>query len=145
MDLRGEDGPAEKLVKIERELDDLGFDLREAVPLFSSLLSVPTDERYPALDLTPERQKAATIEALASMLLRMSLRRPTLFLIEDMHWVDHSTIERMNMLVDLVGASRVLVALTCRPEFHVPWSGAIRRISAPSSRLLVCRRAPWSP
>jgi TOMM system kinase/cyclase fusion protein len=122
MVIRRDDAGREKLEKVEHGLSEFGFSLPDAVPLFASLLSIPLDERYTPLDLAPEQQKLKTLEGLVSMLLRMALTRPTLFVIEDMHWVDHSTIELLNALVDLVPSSRLLLVLTCRPEFRPPWS-----------------------
>jgi len=122
MGIRREDSPEQKLEKLESNLRDQGFTLPEAVPLFAPFLLVPLDERYTPLEASPEQLKVRTLEGLVSMLIRMALSRPTLFIIEDMHWVDHSTIEFLNALVDLVPASRLLVVLTCRPEFRAPWS-----------------------
>ena len=42
--------------------------LDEVVPLLAALLGVPTGERYPALDLTPQAQKRRTFEALVDQL-----------------------------------------------------------------------------
>jgi TOMM system kinase/cyclase fusion protein len=122
MDIRREDTPEEKVKKLENNLSSLGFPLPETVPLFGALLSVPFEPKYAPLDLPPEQQKVKTLEALVSMLLRTALNRPTLFIIEDMPWVDHSTIEYLNMLIDLLPSSRILIVLTGRPEFRPPWS-----------------------
>ena len=122
MGIRREDPAELKLEKAEQSLLEFGFSLPENVPLFASLLSIPLGERYAPLELPPEQLKVKTIEGLVSMLLRMALTRPTLFIVEDMHWVDHSTVEFLNALIDLVPGSRLLVVLTCRPEFHAPWS-----------------------
>ncbi|MEO8070830.1 MAG: protein kinase, partial [Acidobacteriota bacterium] len=117
-----DDGAVERLTKLEDGLSALGFNLPETVPLFASLLSIPTETRYAPVALTPEVQKGRTLDALVSMLLRISLDRPAVFIIEDMHWVDHSTIEYLNALIDLVPAARLLIVLTARPEFRAPWS-----------------------
>lgn len=122
MDIQRDDTPDEKLAKLEQSLAALGFALPEAVPLFGALLSIPFEPKHAPLGLPPEQQKMKTLEGLVSMLLRTALNRPTLFIIEDVHWVDHSTIEYLSALIDLLPSSRVLVVLTSRPEFHVPWS-----------------------
>jgi TOMM system kinase/cyclase fusion protein len=134
MGIRRDDPPELKLEKAEQSLNEFGFSLAENLPLFASFLSIPLDARGPSdgsqpahvvyapLALSPEQQKLKTLEGLVSMLLRMALTRPTLFIVEDMHWVDHSTVEFLNALIDLVPATRLLVVLTCRPEFRAPWS-----------------------
>jgi TOMM system kinase/cyclase fusion protein len=122
MDIHRADPPEQKLTKVENTLAALKFPLEETVPLFAALLSISFEPRYPSLGLAPEQQKMKTLESLVSMLLRMALNRPTLFIIEDMHWVDHSTIEFLNALIDRLPSSRVLVVLTSRAEFRAPWS-----------------------
>jgi TOMM system kinase/cyclase fusion protein len=122
MAIQRDDPPEKKLEKVERNLTALGFSLPEAVPLFGALLSIPFERTYAPLGLAPEHQKLKTLEALVAMLLRTTLNRPALFIIEDMHWVDHSTIEYLGAVIDLLPSSRALFVLTSRPEFHVPWS-----------------------
>ena len=57
LDFQREDTPESKLDKLERGLQPYSSPLEEEVPLFASLLSVPLDNRYPALTLNPQRQK----------------------------------------------------------------------------------------
>lgn len=122
MEIRREDAPEVKIQKLEKDLISLGFALPETVPLFGALLSIPFEAKYASLDLAPEQQRIKTLEVLVSMLLRMALDRPALLVIEDMPWVDHSTIECLNLLIGLLPSSRILVVLTARPEFRPPWS-----------------------
>jgi TOMM system kinase/cyclase fusion protein len=122
MDIRREDTPEVKVQKLEKSLISLGLTLPEAVPLFGALLSIPFESKYSPLSLPPDQLRVKTLEALVSMLLRMALDRPALLVIEDMPWVDHSTIECLNSLIDFLPSSRILVVLTARPEFRPPWS-----------------------
>jgi len=62
LEFRREDSPPEKLSKLEGTLTQCGVPLREVVPLLAALLSLPLPEgRYPALSLTPQRQKQKTL------------------------------------------------------------------------------------
>ena len=67
--------------------------LDQAVPLIAALLGVPTGERYPALDLTPQRQKQLTLEALLDQLDGLARQQPVLIGYEDVHWIDPTTLE----------------------------------------------------
>ena len=59
------DDPSEaRLAKLETLLARGTEKLDEAVPLIAVLLGIPTDERYPAFELAPQRQKQLTLEAL---------------------------------------------------------------------------------
>src|SRR5919108_1994278 len=42
---------------------------------------------------------------------------------EDLHWVDPSTLELLTLLVDQGPTARILALLTFRPDFSPPWTG----------------------
>ena len=42
---------------------------------------------------------------------------------EDLHWVDPSTLEFLSLLVDQGPTTRILALLTFRPDFSPPWTG----------------------
>src|SRR5262249_5699602 len=96
--------------------------LEDVLPLFAALLSVPVPERYPPLNLTPQRQRQKTHEALVAWLLEEAERRPVLTVWEDLHWADPSTLDVLNLLLDQVSSAPMLTLLTCRPEFRPPWA-----------------------
>ena len=98
------------------------FALEEVVPLFAVLLSLPLADRYTPLALTPERQKQKTLEALLTWLLRETERQPVCLIMEDLHWVDPSTLEWLSLLIDQIPTARVLMLLTFRPDFQPPWA-----------------------
>ena len=99
--------------------------LEQVVPLFAALLSVPTDERYPPLDLSAQRRKQRTLEALVDRLAALAAREPVLALFEDAHWLDPSTLELLDLIVERVRGLPVLVIVTFRPEFTPPWPGRV--------------------
>src|SRR4029453_7734941 len=91
-----------KFDKLERVLRTYRLPLEDVVPLFAALLSVPLPERYPALNLTPQRQRQKTHEALVAWLLEEAERQPILAVWEDLHWADPSTLEVLSLLLDQV-------------------------------------------
>jgi class 3 adenylate cyclase/predicted ATPase len=113
--------PEDRLHALEETLTAYGFALPEVVPLFAALLSLPLPERYPPLTLTPPQQRQQTLEVLLAWLLAEALRQPVLFMVEDLHWIDPSTLEFLTLLLDRGPTARLLTLLTCRPEFAVPW------------------------
>jgi tetratricopeptide (TPR) repeat protein len=118
-----EDPSAQKLRKLEGFLVQYGLPLVEAVPLFAVLLSLTLTADYPPLDISPEQQKQKTLQALLTILLRIATQQPLLFVMEDLHWVDPTTLELLSLLVDQGPTARMLVLLTCRPDFTPPWTG----------------------
>ena len=91
------------------------------VPLFAALLSLPLPERYPALSMPPQRQKQKTMEAVLRVLQALAARQPVLFIVEDLHWGDPSTLELLSLLIDQGPTARILTLLVFRPEFRPPW------------------------
>jgi class 3 adenylate cyclase/predicted ATPase len=111
-----------KLHKLEAALAQYTFPLLEIVPLFAALLSLPLPAQYPPLTLTPQRQRQQTLEALVAWLMQETERCPVLFIVEDLHWVDPSTLELLTLLLDQIPTIRLLTLLTCRPEFVALWT-----------------------
>ena len=118
-----EESPQQKLRKLEGHLVQYGFPLEEAVPLHASLLSIPLTADYAPLTMSPEQQKQKTLQALLTTLLRIAAQQPVLFVMEDLHWVDPSTLEFLSLLVDQGPTARVLALFTFRPDFSPPWTG----------------------
>jgi class 3 adenylate cyclase/predicted ATPase len=115
--------PPQKLRKLEGFVVQYGLPLAKAVPLFASLLSLPLSADYAALPLSPEQQRQKTLHALLTILLRIAAQQPVLFVMEDLHWVDPSTLELLSLLVDQCPTARILALLTFRPDFSPPWTG----------------------
>lgn len=117
-----DDTPAQKLDKMEQTLRTTSLPLKEVVPLFAALFSLPVpEERYPPLGLTPQQEKQQTQDALAAWLLEEAERQPILVVYEDLHWADPSTIENLGLLVDQVPTAPMLIVLIFRPQFVPPW------------------------
>jgi class 3 adenylate cyclase/DNA-binding winged helix-turn-helix (wHTH) protein/predicted ATPase len=116
-----DEAPEVTLGKLEAALAPYDVSLPEVVPLLAALLSLPLSDRYPPLQHTPQRQKQKTLEAILALLLAHAAQQPVLFVVEDLHWIDPSTLELLTLFVDQAPKARILTVLTARPEFHPPW------------------------
>ena len=115
--------PDEKLDTLAQALSQYRLPVQEAIPLLAPLLSLPLPEdRYPPLTFSPQRQRQKTLEVLLAMLLEPSAQRPVLFILEDLHWTDPSTLELLALLMDQIPTVSFCALLTCRPTFQPPWS-----------------------
>lgn len=114
------DPPSLSLDRLERLL--LPRSGAEALPLFAALLGILSDGCYEPLDLSPELQKVRTLRALAEQLFLAAAAQPVLFLVEDAHWIDPTTHELLDTVIEPIGRARVLLIVTGRPEFQHPWS-----------------------
>lgn len=120
---RREDTDEQRLEKLEAILAQGTNDQREAVPLLADLLNIPTGDRYPPLNFTPQKRKERTLFAQLAQVEGLAAQQPVLMVFEDVHWSDPTTRESLDLLIDRVFVLRVLVIITFRPEFTPPWIG----------------------
>ena len=111
---------AERLDRLEAVVTGAGLSL-ERTALLAALLGLPVD-RYPPLESSPLRQKAATAGLLADLLVARSKERPLAILFEDAHWIDASSLELLEELVVRLPETRILLIVTHRPEFDPHWA-----------------------
>jgi class 3 adenylate cyclase/predicted ATPase len=117
-----EDASALSLSNLEATVAAAGGDIDRMTPLFASLLSIPTGERYSPLDLSPQQQKDATVAALVNHLLGLASVQPLIVAFEDLHWIDPTSREVIDLLVDKIQNQPVLVVITARSEFQPSWN-----------------------
>jgi class 3 adenylate cyclase/predicted ATPase len=118
-----DDDATTKLDKLDNHLRRAGLRVEEASPLVAAALSIPTGDRYPSLAMSPQKQKVRTVETFAESMLANARDAPVLFLIEDIHWSDPSSLEAATRVVERLGGLRFLAVFTYRPEFSPPWTG----------------------
>ncbi len=116
-----ESPPPRQRRDLEVRLGALGMP-EESVSLLSLLLGLPVPEGSSVLQLTPDRRREKTHEALAELLLRLTRQHPVLVAVEDLHWADSSWLEFLGILLERIGGARVLIVLSTRPELQPDWS-----------------------
>ncbi|WP_340123636.1 AAA family ATPase [Methylobacter svalbardensis] len=94
---------------------------QDTAPLLSQLLSLPLTNNYPAPSFSPQILKERTNAVLLDMLQVLATQQPVLLIVEDLHWIDPSTLELLILFVEQIGRSPILAVLTARPEFSPPW------------------------
>ena len=87
----------------------------------TELLSLPSCAAE--LNLSPQRKREKLFEALLNQLDAEARRRPVLIVFEDAHWIDPTSRELLDLMVDRARRLPVLLAITFRPEFQPPWVG----------------------
>src|SRR5262249_48813197 len=94
----------------------------ESVPLFAPLLSLSLPEHhYPPLNVSPQRQRQKTLGTIVAILLELAEHQPVLFILEDLHGTDPTTLELLNLLIEQTPTTSMFVLLTCRPYFQPSW------------------------
>jgi class 3 adenylate cyclase len=142
-----DDDPERRLDKLEQHLAEVFDETEDATALIAALLSLPL-ERFPPIDMAPQRRKQVTIARLTERVARLSRDRPIVLLVEDIHWIDPSSLETLDALVERVQDLSVLMVMTYRPEFTPPWAGfghvtahSLNRLGRGDGRTIVERTA----
>jgi predicted ATPase len=123
MDLVPSAGPAdEQLNAIAACMAASEFELDESVPLVAAMHDVDLGGRFAPPGVTPEQARRRTIELLAEWLLRLGAVQPVVLLVEDVQWIDPSTRDLLDLVVEHAPRSQVLVLLTYRAGFDTDWA-----------------------
>jgi class 3 adenylate cyclase/predicted ATPase len=107
----------------------------EDVALLADLLSLPASEHHPLPNLSPQRKKQRTLEALLRQLESLARRQPVVMVFEDAHWSDATSRELLDLTVEWVRRLPVLLIVTFRPEFQPPWTAQPQVSTVVLSRL----------
>ena len=91
--------------------------------MLAALLGLSIEERYGVLSLTPQQQRTRTLQALVTQLIELSRNKPVLFVLEDAHWIDATTLELVDLCLDQVASARVMMLVTTRPTFQHGFGG----------------------
>lgn len=91
------------------------------VRFIAAMLSIPCEERYGAISITPQKHKDETLRCLVDMSAAAAHRRPCVMLWEDVHWADPTSLELLDLMIDRVRSMPLLIVLTHRPEFRARW------------------------
>ena len=122
LQFQGDEPEEEKFRRLETALEGYRRLPQESVALFASLLALALPERYAPLKPSPEQQRQKTQEALVTWLAEESEERPLLIVWEDLHWVDPSTLDLVQMLIERAATLHLFVLLVFRSsEFISPW------------------------
>ncbi|HEX4095718.1 MAG TPA: AAA family ATPase, partial [Caulobacteraceae bacterium] len=117
------DGPGVRLKKLTALLETVQMAQDGAVALFAQLLAIPPEAGYAPSALPPDKTRAATITALSEWMRRIAILKPLLFVLEDAHWIDATTLELLASLIGSASDVPLLTVITARPEFVSPWTG----------------------
>lgn len=118
--LKETDDPETISEKVHLSLQGVGLAAVEYAPYLLHLLGIQT-----AIDslatLSPEAIKARVFATLRQMSLYGSQRRPIIFVVEDLHWIDKTSEACFTMLIESLAAAPILFLSTYRPGYRPPW------------------------
>ncbi len=120
--LRAAQSAKQQLSSLEQKLSEMGLEPSETAPLFANLLAIPMPGHQSPFAVTVDARRRLTLEALTSLVLALAEPEPVVLVVEDLHWLDSSTLDWLGLLMQRVSNAPVLLLPTFRPSFEPPWA-----------------------
>ncbi|PXW85723.1 tetratricopeptide repeat protein [Nitrosomonas sp. Nm84] len=120
--LTSQDSVQVQLQKLDALARESAIHNQDMVSLLADLLSIEGDHLNSLLNVLSEKRKDMTLEALVQYLQGQADHGPVLFIVEDAHWLDPTTLELIMRIMGHIGQMRVLLLITSRPGFKPVWS-----------------------
>jgi class 3 adenylate cyclase/predicted ATPase/ABC-type lipoprotein export system ATPase subunit len=133
--ITNEDNAQTQRNKLDVMARERGIDNQETISLLTNLLSIQGSDQHPPLNVSSEKRKDMTLEALVQYLQRLASCTPVMFVMEDAHWLDPTTLDLMTRIIDRIRQMRVFLLITFRPDFKPVWAEYSHVTSLTLSRL----------
>ncbi len=140
-----QDSPAVRLDKLESLLEMSQRPLADDLPAIADLLSLDTGDRYGPATGSPQRRRQQLLRTLLDQLLGLAQVHPVVLIIEDAHWLDPTTLELADMMVQAAPDAHLLMLITHRPDFPVRWATdshvtrlSLNRLARQACAAMVC-------
>lgn len=137
-----------RLDKLESLLQEAATKPNNAVALFAELLGIPIGSRHALAAMSPLQKKGLLFRAFLAQLEGVAARGPVLVVLEDVHWLDPTSRELFDQMVERLQRLPVLLVATFRPELSPPWIGfphvtllTLNRLAQAQARSLIERVA----
>ncbi|MFT5112003.1 MAG: class 3 adenylate cyclase [Parasphingorhabdus sp.] len=117
--IQANDSYKDRLEKLERVA---GINVANSA-LIATLLGIDFGERYPALNLSPALVRIRTMQALIKILVLQAQEKPLLAVFEDLHWIDPTTLELLELALDSIPNQKIFILATARPSFEHGFGG----------------------
>ena len=120
----------------------------QAASLLAALLGLDGSSRYGEVVLDPQQRRTRTLTHIVEQVVGRAKTQPVLWIIEDAHWIDPTTLELLEYALDKIAASRVLILITSRPTFVATFAShpivtrlALNRLGRQAIRAIVANLA----
>jgi class 3 adenylate cyclase/tetratricopeptide (TPR) repeat protein len=135
LDPAGRASPGEFRGRLESVLEEVGTNASDALPLIMEMLGPPISEAPKTGSGAPAERRTRLVSTLEDWLAKTAQRVPLVLVLEDLHWLDPSSLELLGLIVDKIKNLPVLMLQSMRPGFSMPWPVAPHSSDLPLRRL----------
>ncbi|HEY7901499.1 MAG TPA: AAA family ATPase, partial [Caulobacteraceae bacterium] len=148
----GDETDEERLERLSQSLARAGMPQAEPLALVAEMLNLPLKDDLAPPVLPADEKRRRLMAALMNWVLGATRSQPVVLAIEDLHWIDPSTLELIGMLADQIATAPLMLLCTARPDFRSPWAPrghhsvmVLNRLTARQTRVLVAEVAQGLP
>ena len=121
LDLEKDESAEVRMSQLKRAIRSSGLDLSVSLPLIAEMLKLPPSQEYLPLQIEPEQARGSLLACLVEWMLKLARLQPLVLVIEDLHWVDPSSVELIGKLIEQSRDVPLMLIATARLEFSLPW------------------------
>ncbi|MBV8192700.1 MAG: AAA family ATPase [Alphaproteobacteria bacterium] len=92
------------------------------VALIAELLGVPLDGRFQTVQASPQEKREMLLAALLDQIEGLAAQGPVLGVLEDVHWIDPTSLELAERLVERAADRPLMMVVTSRQELPPAWA-----------------------
>jgi predicted ATPase/class 3 adenylate cyclase len=111
------DGHKLQLEKLEALVKNSSQDVAADMPAFVDLLNLPSGEKWQHAHPDADEKKEWIFSTMLNNMLYLSKSRPVLITIEDVHWIDPTTLDLLNRLIGAIKGHAILLIITAREGY----------------------------
>ncbi len=115
------DTPAARVARLEAAVAAAGLRAADAVPLIADLLDLPLPSGHAPPTPASDERRRRLLAVLADWVFALAAEHPLLLAVEDLHWVDPSSLELFQVLAEQGATAPLMLLATARPEFAAAW------------------------
>ncbi len=87
------------------------------IPILATLLDIDSSAGFESPDLTPSQLRVKTLEILVQLLQQLAQAKPLMIVFEDLHWIDPTSLDFVNLLIQSMQNDAIFLLATTRPTF----------------------------
>lgn len=120
--ITNEMGPEQRLKALHTHLERVGASIDTYSPPFAELLGLPVGDA----NIPPKRKRQLLLEGTTALICSIAEEVPVLLVVEDLHWMDPSTAEWLQMVFEQLAHAPVMLLTSTRPQYTAPpvWLGS---------------------
>src|SRR3984885_3006212 len=128
--IKDTDDAERAMAKLRLLLTRAATDVEQSLRYYGAVLSIPACSGYEPADLGSPSERERAFQAFIDVLVAAARKRPILGIVEDVQWIDPTTIELLSRVIDHCRVARIMLRIAHRDDYRADWlsSPAIRRI-----------------